>query len=62
MTKLNKKLEKHGVRNESCPEDRNEKSTVAFLEIKPWNLTGVRNENDRVIETVRSYLLFFKTC
>jgi hypothetical protein len=35
MTKLNKKLEKHGVRNESCPEDRNETSTVAFLEIKP---------------------------
>jgi hypothetical protein len=24
MTKINQKLKKQGVRNESCPEDRNE--------------------------------------
>jgi hypothetical protein len=29
-TKLNKKLEKQGVRNEICPEDRNEHRQLLF--------------------------------
>ncbi len=31
MTKMNEQLKKQGVRNESCPEDRNEHQQLIFL-------------------------------
>jgi hypothetical protein len=34
MTKINQKLKKQGVRNESCPEDRNEQRQF-FLKEDP---------------------------
>ncbi len=53
MTKINQKLKKQDVRNESCPEDRKEQRQFFFKE-KPSNLTGVWNENNREIVTIKT--------